>query len=69
MLEHALVYDAQGQSLLSGRLNASREWAEVNAFCDRVYMSLSSRPLVTGTDPDATLRTLRGGVALTACLN
>ena len=34
MLENALVYDAQGQPLLNGKLNASREWAEVNAFCN-----------------------------------
>lgn len=61
MLEHALLYDAQGQPLLSGRLNASREWAEVNAFCNRVYMPLAARPLVEGADPNATLRTLSIG--------
>lgn len=44
MLEHALLYDAQGQPLLSGRLNASRDWSEVNAFCHRVYMPLATRP-------------------------
>ena len=58
MLEHALLYDAQGQPLLSGKLNASREWAQVNAFCHRVYMPLATRPLVAGADPNATLRTL-----------
>lgn len=61
MLEHALLYDAQGQPLLSGKLNASREWAEVNAFCNRVYMPLAARPLVAGSDPNATLRTLSIG--------
>ena len=61
MLEHALLYDAQGQPLLSGRLNASRDWSEVNAFCHRVYMPLATRPLVAGSDPNATLRTLSIG--------
>ncbi|MCJ8150997.1 MULTISPECIES: AraC family transcriptional regulator [Shinella] len=61
MLEHALLYDAQGQPLLSGRLNASRDWSEVNAFCHRVYMPLATRPLVAGADPNATLRTLSIG--------
>ena len=61
MLEHALLYDAQGQPLLSGKLNASREWAEVNAFCNRVYMPLAARPLVAWSDPNATLRTLSIG--------
>lgn len=61
MLENALVYDAQGQPLLNGKLNASREWAEVNAFCNRVYMPLAARPLVKGADPNATLRTLSIG--------
>ena len=61
MLEQALLYDAQGQPLLSGKLNASREWAQVNAFCNRVYMPLAARPLVAGADPNATLRTLSIG--------
>lgn len=61
MLEHALLYDAQGQPLLSGKLNASREWAQVNSFCHRVYMPLATRPLVVGSDPNATLRTLSVG--------
>lgn len=61
MLEQALVYDAQGQPLLSGKLTASREWSEVRAFCNRVYMPLAARPLVAGTDPNATLRTLSIG--------
>jgi hypothetical protein len=61
LLERALLYDAQGQPLLSGKLNASRDWADVNAFCNRVYMPLVTRPLVEGSDPNATLRTLSVG--------
>lgn len=61
MLENALLYDASGQPLLEGKLNGSREWAEVNAFCNRVYMPLAARPLVKGADPNATLRTLSIG--------
>lgn len=61
MLQNALLYDAQGQPLLSGKLNASRDWAEVNAFCHRVYMPLVARPLIDGADPNATLRTLSIG--------
>ncbi|WP_418137883.1 helix-turn-helix domain-containing protein [Agrobacterium sp. El2ro-1b] len=61
MLENALVYDVHGQPLLNGKLNASREWAEVNAFCNRVYMPLAARPLIKGADPNATLRTLSIG--------
>lgn len=61
MLEHGLLFDAHGRPLLSGKLNASREWAQVNAFCERVYMPLAARPLVAGSDPNATLRTLSVG--------
>lgn len=61
MLENALLYDAHGQPLLRGKLNSSREWSEVSAFCNAVYMPLVARPLVKGTDPDATLRTLSIG--------
>ena len=61
MLESALVKDAHGSPLLDGRLNSSREWAEVNAFCHRAYMPLATRPLVKGADPDSTLRMLRVG--------
>jgi AraC-like DNA-binding protein len=61
VLDHALIYDAEGQPLLDGQLNESREWAQVNAFCNRVYMPLSTRPLVAGADPNATLRTLSVG--------
>ncbi len=63
MLEQALVSDVMGRRILNGRLNESRNWSEVNAFCNRVYMPLSSRPLVKGTDPNATLRSLEiGGI-------
>ncbi len=37
MLENALLYDAHGQPLLRGKLNSSREWSEVSAFCNTVY--------------------------------
>lgn len=61
MLTSALLYDAQGEPLLVGKLTGSRDWAEVNAFCHKVYMPLATRPLVKGADPDATLRTLEVG--------
>lgn len=61
VLDHALLYDVTGKPLLEGRLNGSREWSEVDAFCHRVYMPLAARPLVKGTDPNATLRTLSIG--------
>lgn len=61
MLNSALLHDAHGQPLLESSLTGSREWAEVNAFCHRVYMPLATRPLVKGADPDSTLRTLKVG--------
>jgi hypothetical protein len=61
MLDSALLNDAHGAPLLDGKLNDSRDWAEVNAFCHKAYMPLATRPLVKGSDPDATLRMLRVG--------
>mgnify|MGYP001586828426 CR=1 FL=1 len=61
MLETALITDCRGETLLRGRLTASRDWSEVNAFCHRAYMPLSTRPLARGSAPDATLRMLRIG--------
>lgn len=61
MLETALLHDGRGQPLFRGKLTGSRDWAEVNAFCHRTYMPLSSRPLTRGRDPDATLRMLKVG--------
>ena len=58
MLDSALLNDAQGAPLLTGKLNDSRDWSEVNAFCHKAYMPLATRPLVKGSDPDATLRML-----------
>ncbi|NPD14754.1 AraC family transcriptional regulator [Xinfangfangia sp. D13-10-4-6] len=61
MLETALLHDGQGQPLLQGRLNDSRDWAVVNDFCARAYMPLTSRPLTHGLDPRATMRMLKIG--------
>ncbi|MCM2291337.1 AraC family transcriptional regulator [Allorhizobium sp. BGMRC 0089] len=61
MLETALLEDGAGKPLLSGKLNDSREWSAVNAFCNRTYMPLSTRPLTRGMDPDATMRMLKIG--------
>lgn len=61
MLETALLEDGQGKPLLSGKLNGSREWSAVNAFCNRTYMPLSTRPLTHGMDPNATMRMLKIG--------
>ncbi len=61
MLETALLEDGQGKPLLSGKLNDSREWSAVNAFCNRTYMPLSTRPLTRGMDPNATMRMLKIG--------
>ena len=61
MLETALLEDGEGNPLLSGKLNDSREWSAVNAFCNRTYMPLSTRPLTRGMDPDATMRMLKIG--------
>lgn len=44
MLETALLEDGDGKPLLTGKLNGSREWSAVNAFCNRTYMPLSTRP-------------------------
>ncbi|MCT2401393.1 AraC family transcriptional regulator [Novosphingobium mangrovi (ex Huang et al. 2023)] len=61
MLETALLEDGNGDPLLNGKLNESRDWAVVNGFCERTYMPLSTRPLVRGSDPDATIRMLKIG--------
>lgn len=61
MLDRALLEDGQGKPLLRGKLNGSREWSEVNAFCHRTYMPLSTRPLTPGMNPDSTMRMLRIG--------
>lgn len=61
MLERALVQDRHGEDLLRGKLNETREWSVVNAFCNRTYMPLSTRPLTRGTDPNATIRMLKVG--------
>jgi AraC-like DNA-binding protein len=61
MLEAALLQDGQGKPLLDGRLNNSRDWSAVNAFCHRTYMPLSTAPLTRGMDPDATMRMLKIG--------
>lgn len=58
MLETALLQDGQGTPLLQDKLNSTREWSVVNEFCHRAYMPLSTRPLVAGTDPNATIRML-----------
>ena len=61
MFETALLEDGDGKPLLTGKLNGSREWSAVNAFCNRTYMPLSTRPLTRGADPDATMRMLKIG--------
>ncbi len=61
MLETALLEDGQGRPLLQGKMNGTRDWAEVNAFCARAYMPLTSRPLTLGSDPNATMRMLKIG--------
>ncbi|SFJ97224.1 AraC family transcriptional regulator [Celeribacter neptunius] len=61
MLETALLQDGSGTPLLQDKLNDTREWSVVNAFCHRAYMPLSTRPLTRGMDPNATIRMLNIG--------
>ena len=61
MLDAALLVDTNGKPLLNGKVTSSRDWNVVNAFCEDTYTRLSAKPLIRGSDPDATIRMLRIG--------
>lgn len=61
MLEDALVRDAGGMPILHADGTRSRDWDEVEAFCQSVYMPYRVRPLVRLSRPDATMISAKAG--------
>lgn len=61
MLEQALIRDPAGRSIRQEGRTRSQDWDEVQDFCRRVYMPYRVTPLVSGSRPDATLRSARIG--------
>ncbi|MEY8880938.1 AraC family transcriptional regulator [Donghicola sp. XS_ASV15] len=61
MLEDALVRDAAGTPIFNGDGTRSRDWDEVGAFCQSVYMPYRVRPLDRLSRPDATMISAHAG--------
>jgi len=61
LLEHALVLDSVGAPIRHDERTWSRDWDEVQAFCQSVYMPYRARPLERLSRPDATMISARAG--------
>ena len=55
MLEDALLFRPNGESIDYGERSRSSDWDEVQDFCRKVYMPYRVRPILTFSKPDATL--------------